>query len=134
GVGVGARRVWKSVLTGGMLVALQTRVAGFAAPVNSLVLLGSTFQDVAGNLNRLDDVLRYPVDPQLAGAAAAADTTPPRLAGYVELRDVTFGYSRLEAPLIERLSLRLKPGDRVALVGASGSGKSTVSRLGAGLF
>ncbi|HNP72361.1 MAG TPA: NHLP family bacteriocin export ABC transporter peptidase/permease/ATPase subunit [Kouleothrix sp.] len=132
---VGALKVIDGSLTVGMLVAYQSLVVSFISPVNSVVLLGSTLQDAQGNLNRLDDVLQYPVDRQLSEHAGEPDpAAPAKLAGYLELRDVSFGYSRLDRPLIEGFSLRLKPGDRVALVGGSGSGKSTVARLVAGLF
>jgi NHLM bacteriocin system ABC transporter peptidase/ATP-binding protein len=134
-LGVGALRVMDGYLTVGMLVAYQSLVTSFITPVNTVVQLGGALQDVEGNLNRLDDVLRYPVDRQLADAPAEPPgQAPPKLAGYLDLRQVTFGYSRLDQPLIQGLSLRLKPGDRVALVGGSGSGKSTVARLVAGLF
>jgi ABC-type bacteriocin/lantibiotic exporter with double-glycine peptidase domain len=112
----------------------------FIGPVNNLVSLGSVAQDIQGGLSRLDDVLRYPEveTPESEGRAKAASLSSSqpqdRLAGALELRDVTFGYSRLDPPLIYKLNLRLAPGKRVALVGGSGSGKSTVSRLVAGLF
>jgi ABC-type bacteriocin/lantibiotic exporter with double-glycine peptidase domain len=99
--------------------------------------MGSQIQVVQGSLARLDDVLRYDTDPVLdtyAAETAGAEAVPQMLDGYLELRGVTFGYSRLDPPLIEDFSLSLKPGERVALVGGSGSGKSTVGKLVCGLY
>jgi NHLM bacteriocin system ABC transporter peptidase/ATP-binding protein len=137
-LGVGGLRVMQQQLTLGELVAFQALVAAFLLPVGTLVALGSQLQQVDGDLTRLDDVLENPVDPQWYGpevpALEAADATgPPKLSGRLELRDVTFGYSPLAEPLIKDLSLTVRPGGRVALVGASGSGKSTVAKLVAGL-
>ncbi len=120
----------------GMLVAFQSLMASFTGPFNSLVNLGGLLQDVQGSMARLDDVLRHRPDPQLAVEAdtSPAAAAPRRLSGRLELRGITFGYSRLDPPLIENLSLTIEPGQRVALVGGSGSGKSTVSRLVCGLY
>ncbi len=111
-------------------------MASFIAPVNRLVSLGGRLQKVEGDMNRLDDVLRYRLDPARSRARPRSrpPSAPVKLAGHLELRDVTFGYSRLDPPLIEDFNLTLQPGARVALVGGSGSGKSTVARLVAGLY
>ena len=153
-LGLGALRVMDGEMTMGMLVAFQALTASFIAPVNQLVGLGGTLQEVEGDLGRLDDVLRAtperPSDPagHVAparasasggdGAAVALPSPPvvvrPKLDGRLELRGITFGYSPLEAPLVEGLNLVLEPGQRVALVGGSGSGKSTVAKLVCGLY
>jgi NHLM bacteriocin system ABC transporter peptidase/ATP-binding protein len=134
-LGIGGLRVMNGDMTLGGLVAFQLLMALFIAPVNRLVSLGGRLQMVEGDMNRLDDVLRYRIDPAVGtGPGERSARDPVKLAGHLELRGVSFGYSRLDPPLIEGLSLSLKPGSRVALVGGSGSGKSTIARLVTGLY
>ncbi|HEX3475684.1 MAG TPA: NHLP family bacteriocin export ABC transporter peptidase/permease/ATPase subunit [Kofleriaceae bacterium] len=142
-LGIGGLRVIDGHLTMGMLVAFQALTLAFLTPVNRMVGLGGQLQELQSGLNRLDDVLRAPLDPSARDLAEPGmrgdDARTPadgesRLEGYLTLREVSFGYSRLDPPLIDRLSLELRPGSRIALVGGSGSGKSTVARLVAGLY
>src|SRR5207244_1601135 len=121
-------------LTLGMLVAFQSLMSSFTTPVQNLVNLASNLQEVEGQMNRLDDVLSYQVDPRTEREPVEAPGTSTKLTGALELSDVTFGYSRLEKPLIENFNLRLHPGGRVAIVGPSGSGKSTTAKLVTGLY
>ncbi len=150
-LGIGSVQVMDGSITLGTLIAFQALMGGFVAPIGLFVSSWSGVQSMAGNLARLDDVLRTPVDPELAPSerggtstqaaalSAGVDGTegrgrPRPLRGELELRQVSFGYSPLDKPLISGLDLHVLPGQRVALVGASGSGKSTVSRLVAGLY
>ena len=127
---LGGLRVTEGSLTLGGLVAFQSLMASFSEPVNA----GQSGQRLSidrGALDRLEDVYNYP----LATSRRMADGRrfPPKLTGRVELRNVQFGYSLLEPPLIADFSIAVDPGSRVALVGASGSGKSTLGRLICGL-
>jgi NHLM bacteriocin system ABC transporter peptidase/ATP-binding protein len=138
---VGGLQVMNGSLSIGMLVAYQSLTQSFLEPVNSLVNFGSTLQDLEADLNRLDDVLQNSVDSEVeesrgAGGARREITSSSlwQLQGNVELRNITFGYSPVEPPLIENLSLSVKPGQRIALVGGSGSGKSTIAKLICGLY
>ncbi len=135
-LGFGALRVMTGHISIGELVAFQSLMVTFSTPVNEMVNLGSDLQEAEGDMNRLDDVLQYPVDPQFSQDFIESEETRKkvRLNGYLQLHNVTFGYSRLDPPLIEDFSLSLKPGDRVALVGSSGSGKSTIAKLVTGLY
>jgi len=143
-LGVGGLRVMDGRLSLGSLIAFQVLMASFTAPVQNLVNLGGRLQEAEGDMNRLDDVLRYPTEVPAEPAepaeqampeeGAAEEAAPVKLAGRLELRGVTFGYSPLDPPLIDGLDLVLEPGSRVALVGGTGSGKSTVARLVTGLY
>jgi NHLM bacteriocin system ABC transporter peptidase/ATP-binding protein len=131
-VTLGALRVLDGTLSLGSLVALQFLAVAFTVPIQSLVELGGTLQEAEGDLASLDDVLRYP--PQKTNGAASPDGYPAPLSGRLELEEITFGYNPLEPPLIDRLSLVVEPGHRIAIVGPTASGKSTVARLAAGLY
>ncbi len=133
---LGGLKVMNGELTVGMLVAYQTLVGSFTRPLASLVQFGSTLQELQADMNRLDDVLRYPEDAQYsqAGLPSPFEKRLVKLTGKVELRDVTFGYSPLDPPLIENFNITVEPGRRIALVGASGSGKSTAAKLISGLY
>ncbi|MEM7355558.1 MAG: NHLP family bacteriocin export ABC transporter peptidase/permease/ATPase subunit [Acidobacteriota bacterium] len=138
---VGGLRIMNGSLTIGMLVAFQGLMVAFSMPVRQLVEAGAQLQEAQGLLNRLDDVMRQEVDPEFLRRSSATvlisdgatQAMPRKLGGRLELRGITFGYSPLEPPLIDGFDLQLEAGASVAIVGASGSGKSTVGRIIAGV-
>jgi NHLM bacteriocin system ABC transporter peptidase/ATP-binding protein len=133
---IGGMRVIDGLMTMGMLIAFQGLMAAFVEPVNRIVDLGGKFQQAQGDFMRLDDVINYGIDPALHSSGTETDVEIPteKLEGYLDIRNITFAYSRLGPPLIRDFSLSVSPGQRVALVGASGSGKSTIAKIVAGLY
>jgi len=131
-LGVGALQVMHENLTVGMLVAFQGLLISFSGPVQQMVGVAGRVQQASADLSRLDDVLHYGRDWRFDKAHTLPAGVPA--AGHLSMRSVSFGYSPLEAPLIQDFSLDLAPGQWVALVGESGSGKSTLGRLITGLY
>ena len=122
--------------TAGMLLAFQGFLSAFMAPVNSLVNLGQTIQETRTEMERVQDVLNYKPDvPESDADDGGADGQAlDKLTGTIDVKGLTFGYSRLEKPIIENLDLHAEPGQWIALVGGSGSGKSTIAKLISGLY
>ncbi len=117
----------------GATLMFQGFLGSFMSPAMQMVNAGQTIQEMRTQMERVEDVMEYPTDEnvkerEIEGAEFA------KLRGNIELKNITFGYSRLEKPLIQDFSLSLKTGQRVALVGGSGSGKSTISKLVSGLY
>ncbi|MDX2230588.1 MAG: NHLP family bacteriocin export ABC transporter peptidase/permease/ATPase subunit [Leptolyngbyaceae cyanobacterium bins.349] len=152
---IGGWQIMQGQMTIGVLVAFQALLTSFQAPINQLMGFAITLPTFAGNLMRLDDVLANTLDSQFQkadgkqqeakGSIHSLTLSPPhtanrsspssfRLSGHIELCNVTFGYAQVDKPLIEDFSCVVQPGQRVALVGGSGSGKSTIAKLVAGLY
>ena len=117
----------------GGVMMFQGFLSSFMAPAMTLVSAGQAIQEMRAQMERVEDVMEYPEDEALANQDGD-ETMLRKLQANLELKNITFGYSKLEKPLIEDFSLKLEGGQRVALVGASGSGKSTVSKLISGLY
>ena len=118
----------------GMITTFQGLLSSFMGPAATLVEAGQTIQEMRTDMERVEDVMEYPDDPVLKYGADCDEKDFSKLKGEVELRNVTFGYSRLGNPVVSDFSMHLKPGNRIAIVGQSGCGKSTVSKLVAGLY
>jgi NHLM bacteriocin system ABC transporter peptidase/ATP-binding protein len=129
---IGSQRVLDGAISIGLLLAFQFLLTSFTRPIADLSDLGAGLQEARADIARVRDVERYPI--RSAFSVPPSALPPRRLSGYLEVDRVTFGYNPLREPFIEDFSLRLAPGRRVALVGGSGSGKSTVARLVAGLL
>ncbi|MEV4877782.1 NHLP family bacteriocin export ABC transporter peptidase/permease/ATPase subunit [Streptomyces cyaneofuscatus] len=129
---IGGLRAVEGYISIGLLVAFQALVARFSAPITRLNGVAGRIQDFAADVARLRDVESFPVDPLYSRDEPEAGTR--RLTGHVTLENITFGYSPLDKPLLTGFSLTVGPGRQIALVGGSGSGKSTVSRLISGLY
>lgn len=150
-LGLGAAKVMDGQMTLGMLIGFLYLAHNFINPVNELVNVGSLLQETEGDMGRVDDVLDYEIslvteeskpslsqiyaeEPHKVSFNGHGKPLPSRLNGYLKLHNITFGYSTTLPPIIKNFSLDLEPGSRVALVGGSGSGKSTVARLVSGLY
>ncbi|MCB1109522.1 MAG: NHLP family bacteriocin export ABC transporter peptidase/permease/ATPase subunit [Chlamydiia bacterium] len=132
-LGIGGWRTMEGNLTIGTLMALQMLLISFLTPIINFVNVGQTIQFLKVELIRLNDVLKNPID-RIYSRRKVEKTEKAKLDGYLEFRNVTFGYSPLAPPLIENLTIQIRPGQRVALVGPSGCGKSTISKLSTGLI
>ncbi len=113
--------------TFGMILAFRSYLDSFLSPVADMVSSIQSMQVMRTDMERIEDVMEYPEDPCFVSENLTTEGV--RLGGSIEMRDVTFGYSPLNAPLIEHFNLKLEPGRRVAFVGASGCGKSTLAKL-----
>lgn len=136
---VGASEVMAGEMTVGMLMGFYVVAAMFLEPVGRFASLSDDLQALETDLQRLDDIMEAPEDPDLARRRESSGSIEMlngrlQLAGQVELRDITFGYSQGRPPLIEGFNLTIHPGQRVAVVGSSGSGKSTLARLVSGIY
>ncbi|WFB65973.1 NHLP family bacteriocin export ABC transporter peptidase/permease/ATPase subunit [Chryseobacterium sp. WX] len=136
-LGVGALRIMDGEMTLGALVAFSYLMSNFISPVNQLISVGAMLHETESDMNRIDDVINYEVDDQFKevqnGKPIVKTEMDNKLVGYFEMKNVTFGYNTTLPALIENFNLKLKPGNRVALVGGSGSGKSTVAKIASGL-
>ncbi|MBR2520899.1 MAG: NHLP family bacteriocin export ABC transporter peptidase/permease/ATPase subunit [Oscillospiraceae bacterium] len=129
--------VWLTLhgkFTVGMILTFQGFMSAFMRPASNVVSARQTIQEMRTDMERVEDVMEYPDDPLCREGQLTGDIDYSKLSGEVELKNVSFGYSRLGRPLIEDFSVHIKPGSCVALVGASGSGKSTVAKLISGLY
>ena len=126
----------KGDFTPGALLAFTGFLSAFMAPMEQMVVLGQTVQEMRTKMERIEDVMRYPTDvaEDVEEAPETEGLDHKKLSGRVDLKGLTFGYSPLEPPLIEDFDLHLEPGQWVALVGGSGSGKSTIAKLVSGLY
>ena len=131
---LGVYLVMEGKFTIGMVMAFQGFLASFMAPAQQLLSAGQTIQEMRTQMERIEDVMQYPEDPVYASASETEEEEYSKLSGAVEMKNVTFGYSRLGEPLIRDFNLSLKPGSRVAFVGTSGCGKSTLTKLLSGLY
>ena len=133
-LGTGVYLTMQGRFTVGMVLAFQGFMTSFNAPAMQFTGAVQTLQEMRTKMERIEDVMKYPTDVEYGEINVSDDISYDKLGGNLELRDVTFGYSRLADPLIENFSLKLNVGKSVAFVGGSGSGKSTLSKLISGLY
>ena len=119
--------------TVGMITTFQGLLESFMDPAQTLISAGQTIQEMRTDMERVEDVMNYPDDPALSYGTEEKEVSG-KLKGDIELKHVTFGYSPLGNPTVVDFNMHLRPGQRIAIVGASGSGKSTVSKLITGLY
>ena len=131
---LGVFLVIQGKITIGMVFAFQSLMTLFMDPAMTMISAGQMIQEMRAQMERVDDIMEYPEDVHFRDTPLDDGTDYGKLSGLIELKDVTFGYSRLSDPLIQDFSMRLEPGSRVAFVGASGCGKSTLAKLVSGLY
>ena len=131
---IGVWLTMRNEFTLGTIMIFQGFLSSFMSPAMTLISAGQTIQEMRTQMERVEDVMQYPSDPNFSDKPLEDDADYSKLSGRIELRNVSFGYSRLGNPLIQDFSMKMEPGSRVAFVGSSGCGKSTLSKLISGLY
>ncbi len=129
--------VWLAMqgeFTLGSILSFQGFLNSFMSPAMTLISAGQTIQEMRTDMERVEDVMEYPDDEHYSDTPLDENADYSKLSGEIELKNVTFGYSRLGTPVIRDFSMHVKPGSHVAIVGGSGCGKSTISKLICGLY
>ena len=130
---IGGCLVINGTMTAGMLIAFNTLLSSFMEPVGELTQFVEKIQKIKADMSRVDDILRYDEDEKYT-QEMDIQASNQKLTGEIELKDISFGYSRLEKPLVENFNFHLYSGRSIAFVGSSGCGKSTVSKIISGLY
>ncbi len=125
---LGSYLIMQGQLTVGTLVAFQALLVNFNQPILNLLGVGQSLQQIRGDIMRVDDIYNYPEQE------THETQTVKDIEGSVNIRELTFGYSILEPPLIKGINLKVKDGQKIAIIGKTGCGKSTLVKLMAGLF
>lgn len=115
----------------GMLIAFQSFLTAFTEPATKLIETNRSLQEMKTEVERIDDVMNYPKE---ISYELKDEIKYEKLTGNLEIKNLSFGYSHLEKPIITNFNLKLKQGQTVAIVGMSGCGKSTISKLISGLY
>ena len=131
-LGLSVMLVIRGEMTIGMVMAFQSFLTSFMSPATSLINAGQSMQEMITQMERVDDVMSYKEDPSFEPKEKKEEYQ--KLSGAIELKNVTFGYSRLGKPQITDFSMTVKPGQKIAFVGRTGCGKSTLAKLISGLY
>ena len=131
---MGLALVLNGKFTYGMIMGFRLYLEYFMEPAMSLVGAGQSIQEMRSNMERLDDVMNYPDDTLFDTDNIDENVEYTKLRGNISIKNVTFGYSKLAEPIIKDFSLDIESGSKIAIVGASGCGKSTMSKLISGLY
>ncbi len=130
---VGGSLVINGKMTIGMLVAFTGLFGSFSEPIDKLVGFAKNIQTTKADINRVEDILKYTADEKFDDTISKRPMST-KLEGSVEMQNIAFGYSRLKPPIVSDFNVKIPCGSSVAFVGASGCGKSTVSKVVSGLY
>ena len=129
---VGGIMVIRGSMTAGMLVAYSSLQASFTEPVTAVASFIQKIETTKADMARVNDIMKYEQDSRYSETEYA--DLSEKLHGEVELDNLSFGYDILNDPIVQDFSFHLESGQSIAFVGASGSGKSTVSKMCSGLY
>lgn len=118
--------------TVGSILSFQAFLSTFVGPAMRIVSSGQTIIEMRTKMERVEDVLEYPLDENVT--RKVDDESAQKIRGNIHIENMTFGYSSLEDPVLKNFSIDIKQGQKVAIVGPTGSGKSTISKLVSGLY
>lgn len=130
---VGAGMVMNGSWLSGLVLAFTGYLSAFSTPSASLITSVQALQEMRTDMERTNDLMHYETDVD-PNAEVSDNELSAQWDGRIELKDISFGYNPLKPPILSGISLSIQPGQRVAVVGSSGSGKSTIARLITGLY